>query len=137
MVSIIRYMFLRIDASQSRLLFCLNYLCTADTYNCSNDGANDIFEYCKNKGAGDIHRLDWNKNNIPCEVFDQQHEFDPITPLAQPTSAPTSSPSGSSQNCGGCCSGHGGVVCVGGITKCSDGTALSSTCRNKGCNMCL
>jgi len=36
-------------------------------------------------------------------------------------------------NCGGCCSRRGGVVCSGGVTKCADGTSLSSTCRNKGC----
>lgn len=39
-------------------------------------------------------------------------------------------------NCQGCCSSHGGVVCSNGITKCGDGTSLSSTCRNKGCSMC-
>ena len=39
-------------------------------------------------------------------------------------------------NCQGCCSSHGGVVCSNGITRCGDGTALSSTCANKGCNTC-
>ncbi|MDM8523401.1 hypothetical protein QUF80_08515 [Desulfococcaceae bacterium HSG8] len=36
-------------------------------------------------------------------------------------------------NCRGCCSGHGGVICVNGFTMCADGTSLSSTCINKGC----
>jgi hypothetical protein len=39
-------------------------------------------------------------------------------------------------DCTGCCSGHGGVVCSGGVTKCGDGTALSQTCVAKGCDMC-
>ena len=38
--------------------------------------------------------------------------------------------------CRGCCSRHGGVVCVNGVTQCGDGTPLSDTCRNKGCNAC-
>ena len=42
-----------------------------------------------------------------------------------------------SADCQGCCSGHGGVVCQNGITKCADGTSLSDTCVNKGCNICL
>ena len=39
-------------------------------------------------------------------------------------------------DCTGCCSYHGGVVCSGGVTKCSDGSALSSKCLAKGCNRC-
>lgn len=39
-------------------------------------------------------------------------------------------------NCQGCCSYHGGVVCSNGVTRCADGTSLSSTCASKGCNMC-
>lgn len=39
-------------------------------------------------------------------------------------------------NCQGCCSSHGGVVCSGGVTKCNDGTPLSSNCFTKGCNVC-
>lgn len=39
-------------------------------------------------------------------------------------------------DCQGCCSHHGGVVCRNGITQCSDGTSLSETCRNKGCDVC-
>ena len=42
----------------------------------------------------------------------------------------------SAVNCQGCCSYHGGVVCVGGVTKCADGEPLSDTCREKGCNAC-
>ena len=39
-------------------------------------------------------------------------------------------------DCRGCCSYHGGVVCVNGVTQCKDGTPLSDTCVNKGCNEC-
>jgi hypothetical protein len=39
-------------------------------------------------------------------------------------------------NCQGCCSRHGGVVCDKGVTRCRDGSALSATCKNKGCNAC-
>ena len=37
-------------------------------------------------------------------------------------------------DCRGCCSRHGGVVCVDGITKCRDGTLLSPKCQSKGCD---
>ena len=39
-------------------------------------------------------------------------------------------------NCQGCCSSHGGVVCANGVTKCQDGSSLSDTCRENGCNAC-
>lgn len=39
-------------------------------------------------------------------------------------------------DCRGCCSHHGGVTCTDGQTMCKDGTALSQTCRSKGCNKC-
>jgi len=37
-------------------------------------------------------------------------------------------------DCRGCCSRHGGVICVDGITKCRDGTPLSTKCQSKGCD---
>ena len=40
-------------------------------------------------------------------------------------------------NCQGCCSSHGGVVCLEGVTQCADGTLLSDTCIDKGCDDCL
>ena len=40
-------------------------------------------------------------------------------------------------NCQGCCSHHGGVVCVNGVTQCADGRPLSSKCRSKGCSYCF
>jgi len=40
------------------------------------------------------------------------------------------------ENCQGCCSRRGGVVCRNGITMCADGTNLSPRCRTKGCDMC-
>ncbi len=39
-------------------------------------------------------------------------------------------------NCQGCCSWHGGVICDNGVTRCADGTPLSSTCQSKGCDDC-
>ena len=39
-------------------------------------------------------------------------------------------------DCQGCCSSRGGVKCIGGVTKCADGTALSDTCKAKGCDVC-
>ncbi len=39
-------------------------------------------------------------------------------------------------DCRGCCSGHGGIVCDNGITKCVDGTDLTQSCKNKGCDVC-
>ncbi len=39
-------------------------------------------------------------------------------------------------DCRGCCSRHGGVACIDNITKCRDGSDLSSKCRAKGCNKC-
>ena len=39
-------------------------------------------------------------------------------------------------DCRGCCSRHGGVVCVNGVTKCRDGSSLSQKCIAKGCNKC-
>ncbi len=39
-------------------------------------------------------------------------------------------------DCQGCCSSHDGVVCRNGITMCGDGTPLSITCTNKGCDEC-
>ena len=39
-------------------------------------------------------------------------------------------------DCRGCCSRHGGVVCVDGITKCRDGTPLSPKCQAKSCDKC-
>jgi len=39
-------------------------------------------------------------------------------------------------DCKGCCSGHGGVVCIEGVTQCKDGTPLSAKCVAKNCNKC-
>lgn len=39
-------------------------------------------------------------------------------------------------DCAGCCSTHGGVVCIDGVTICGDGTPLSATCAAKECNLC-
>lgn len=48
----------------------------------------------------------------------------------------TSLPIQSFADCQGCCSSHGGVICRNGITMCADGTSLSITCQNKGCDDC-
>ncbi|MBI5591565.1 MAG: hypothetical protein HY881_13890 [Deltaproteobacteria bacterium] len=42
----------------------------------------------------------------------------------------------SAANCDGCCSYHEGVCCSNGITACCDGTVLSQTCIQNGCDMC-
>lgn len=39
--------------------------------------------------------------------------------------------------CGGCCSHHGGIACRNGVTVCWDGSPLSDTCFNKGCDGCI
>mgnify|MGYP000719326080 CR=1 FL=1 len=39
-------------------------------------------------------------------------------------------------DCQGCCSHHDGVCCIDGVTMCCDGTSLSDTCKEKGCNVC-
>ena len=44
---------------------------------------------------------------------------------------------GNNSDCQGCCSHHGGVVCVGSTSRCADGTPLSEICLGKGCNQCL
>jgi len=44
--------------------------------------------------------------------------------------------SNSYADCRGCCNNHGGIVCVDGITRCVDGTALSAKCLSKKCNIC-
>ncbi len=48
---------------------------------------------------------------------------------------PIFAPSISIADCRGCCSGHGGVDCIDGVTRCKDGTDLSDRCREK-CNKC-
>ena len=116
-------------------------ICDHDAYNCADGNFDVVFPYCKAQGAGDIHRLDWNKNDIPCEEPDRGYESESITiPTPTPipmTPAATPAPStGSAAACTGCCSSHGGVVCSGGITKCADGSDLSATCSSKGCNKC-
>ena len=39
-------------------------------------------------------------------------------------------------DCRGCCAGHGGIICVNGVTKCRDGSLLSQKCIDKGCDVC-
>ncbi len=39
-------------------------------------------------------------------------------------------------DCRGCCSRHGGVDCIDGVTQCRDGSSLSSKYRAKGCDKC-
>ncbi|MGM0609302.1 MAG: endonuclease/exonuclease/phosphatase family protein, partial [Candidatus Muiribacteriota bacterium] len=51
-------------------------------------------------------------------------------------STPCLFPINSFADCRGCCSGHGGLVCIDGITMCEDGTFLSDICVNKLCDIC-
>jgi|GEM_PF-3428277 hypothetical protein len=39
-------------------------------------------------------------------------------------------------DCRGCCSGHGGILCLSAKTQCRDGSLLSKKCAAKGCNKC-
>ncbi|MGD8836514.1 MAG: endonuclease/exonuclease/phosphatase family protein [Desulfobacteraceae bacterium] len=39
-------------------------------------------------------------------------------------------------DCRGCCSRRGGLVCVNGVTRCVDRSALTQTCLQKNCNVC-
>jgi deoxyribonuclease-1-like protein len=39
-------------------------------------------------------------------------------------------------DCRGCCSGGGGLECFNGITRCSDGSAISQKCLQNGCDVC-
>ncbi len=45
--------------------------CSGNVYNCPNfkthNEAQSCFEYCKQQGKGDIHKLDTDKDNIACE----------------------------------------------------------------------
>lgn len=48
-----------------------SHSCSSDTYNCSDFStgyeASKVYNYCIAQGAGDIHRLDHDKDGIPCE----------------------------------------------------------------------
>ena len=39
-------------------------------------------------------------------------------------------------DCRGCCSRRGGLVCINGVTRCADDSALSQKCLQKGCDVC-
>lgn len=47
------------------------YVCSEDYYNCSDFNtqaeAQAAFDYCMAQGVGDIHRLDFDNDNIACE----------------------------------------------------------------------
>lgn len=49
----------------------LLYICDHDAYNCSNfntqAAAQAVFDYCVDRGFGDIHRLDFDGNGVACE----------------------------------------------------------------------
>lgn len=44
----------------------INCVCDKDTYNCGDPEAKTCFDVCKARGAGDIHRLDGDKDGSPC-----------------------------------------------------------------------
>jgi len=48
-----------------------DYVCSYDYYNCGDFSKNSealaVFDYCKSQGKGDIHRLDKDDDNDPCE----------------------------------------------------------------------
>ena len=41
--------------------------CSADTVNCKDSGAKACYDYCISQGKGDVHKLDADKDGIPCE----------------------------------------------------------------------
>ncbi len=49
----------------------LRFICDHDAYNCSNfstqAAAQEVFNYCAERGFGDIHRLDFDGNGVACE----------------------------------------------------------------------
>lgn len=51
----------------------LLYICDHDAYNCSDfrhqGDAQAVFEYCRDLGFGDIHRLDQNNDGIACNAL--------------------------------------------------------------------
>lgn len=51
----------------------LQYVCSYDYYNCPNfdtgPEAQEVFNYCRNLGFGDIHRLDQNDDGIACNAL--------------------------------------------------------------------
>lgn len=85
----------------------------------------------------------WMCGTSTCSSITSTSTPKPSTSAApQPATIPqstdvTPSTASGSNNCQGCCSSHGGVVCRNGVTQCSDGSPLSGTCRGKGCNMCM
>ena len=48
-----------------------NYICSSNYYNCGDftghTEAKTVFDYCKSLGKGDIHRLDADNDEKPCE----------------------------------------------------------------------
>ncbi len=48
--------------------------CSSDAYNCANfttqAEAQEVFDYCTEQGAGDIHRLDADGNGKACESLE-------------------------------------------------------------------
>ena len=51
------------------------FICDEDFYNCADfraqDSAQTVYDYCKQQGAGDIHRLDADGNGKACESLSQ------------------------------------------------------------------
>lgn len=71
--------------------------CSADIYNCgdfsSQPASQAMFDSCQAAGYGDAHRLDFNNNNIACEMPDEtQEEIFYNPPTATPRPIPTATP---------------------------------------------
>ena len=51
----------------------LRFVCDHDYYNCSSfrwqEEAQEVFEYCIDQGADDIHKLDQNNDGIACNAL--------------------------------------------------------------------
>lgn len=113
----------RIKRQMMKKIFCLMFICAVFFSGCGSDSGDD--------DSGSI---------ITTSIQSSETSTSSVTTTTTAeadSSSTTTTTSGGSINCQGCCSGHGGVICSSGVTRCGDGTSLSDTCRNKGCDACL
>lgn len=59
------------EKTQELKIYNFDVMCQNNFLNCKNFQSRDylelVFFYCKNNGYGDIHKLDQDNDNIPCE----------------------------------------------------------------------
>jgi len=69
-------------------------------------------------------------------VTDKKSVKSAAATIAITVTAASNGSDGIDDNCQGCCSSHGGVVCRDGVTECGDGTPLTEDCSSGGCDTC-